>query len=163
MERIQKIILISIISIAAISWVLSKDQPDMMVAMMNYNPVAISLFTISWTIGMTAMMFPAITPMVLLYNRLIKRSNSSSDGGDDDTVGKGMASSQYSVFVERGDDDADKTIKKPKRSSLSSLSFFTSSVNIILFVGSYLLVWAVTGIVLLLIWSIPVNYFFYAY
>jgi len=39
MDRIQKIIFISIISIAAISWVLSKDQPDMMVAMMNYNPV----------------------------------------------------------------------------------------------------------------------------
>ena len=52
MHRIQKIILISIISIAAISWILSKDQPDTMTAMMNYNPVAISLFTISWTIGM---------------------------------------------------------------------------------------------------------------
>jgi predicted metal-binding membrane protein len=157
MDRIQKIILISIISIAAISWALSKDQPDMMAAMMNYNPVAISLFTISWTVGMAAMMFPAITPMVLFYNRLIKRSNSSSDE-DDDTVGKGMASSQYSIFVEHGDDDASKTTKKPKRSS-SSLSFFTSSVNMIFFVGSYLLVWAVTGIVLLLIWSIPVNYF----
>jgi predicted metal-binding membrane protein len=159
MDRIQKIILISIISIAAISWVLSKDQPDMMAAMMNYNPVAISLFTLSWTIGMTAMMFPAITPMVLLYTRLIKRSNNSSDG-DDDTVGKGMASSQYSIFVDHGDDDADKTTKKTKRSSLPSLSIFTSSVNMIFFVGSYLLVWAVTGIVLLLIWSIPVNYAF---
>jgi hypothetical protein len=97
MDRIQRIILISIISIAAISWVLSKDQPDMMAAMMNYNPLAISLFTISWTIGMAAMMFPAITPMVLLYNRLIKPSNSSSD----DSVDKGMASSQYSIFVKR--------------------------------------------------------------
>jgi hypothetical protein len=126
---------------------LSKDQPDMMAAMMNYNPVAISLFTISWTIGMAAMMFPAITSMVLLYIRLIKRSNSGSDGYDD-TIGKGMASSQYSIFVERGGDDACKTTKKPKRSSLSSLSFFTSSVSIIFFVGSYLLVWAVTGIVL---------------
>src|SRR5215472_13834953 len=135
MDRIQKIIIISIISIAAISWVLSKDQPDMMPAMMNYNPVAISLFTISWTIGMAAMMFPAITPMVLLYSRLIKRGNSSSDG-DDDTVGKGMASSQYSIFVEPGDGDADKTTKKAKRSSLPSLSIFTSSVNIIFFIGS---------------------------
>ena len=148
MDRIQKIILISIISIAVISWVLSKDQPDMMVAMMNYNPVAISLFAISWTIGMTAMMFPAITPMVLLYTRLIKSSNSTSD-----TVGKGTASSQYSIFVEHGDDDADKTTKRAKRSSL--LSVFTSSVNIIFFVGSYLLVWAVTGIALLLIWIQP--------
>jgi predicted metal-binding membrane protein len=159
MDRIQKIILISIISIAAISWVLSKDQPDMMADMMNYNPVAISLFTTSWTIGMAAMMFPAITPMVLLYTRLIKRGNSSSDG-DDDTVGKDMASSQYSIFVEHGDDDIGKPTKKAKRSSLPSLSFFTSSVNIIFFVASYVLVWAVTGIVLLLIWSIPVNYFF---
>ena len=153
MDRIKKVILISIISIAAISWVLSKDQPDMMVAMMNYNPVAISLFAISWTIGMAAMMFPAITPMVLIYTRLIKRSNSSSDG---DTAGKGTASSQYSIFVEHGDDDADKTTKRAKRSSL--LSVFTSTVEIIFFVGSYLLIWAVTGIVLLLIWSIPSNY-----
>jgi len=123
--------------------------------MMNYNPVAVLLFAISWTIGMTAMMFPAIAPMVLLYTRLIKRSNSSSDG---DTVGKGTASSQYSIFAEHGDDDASKTTKRAKRSSL--LSVFTSSVNIIFFVGSYLLVWAVTGIVLLLIWSIPANYLF---
>jgi predicted metal-binding membrane protein len=148
MDRIQKIILISIISIAVISWMLSKNQPDMMVAMMNYNPVAISLFAISWTIGMAAMMFPAITPMVLLYTRLI--GNSSSD-----TVGKDTTSSQYSIFAEHSDDDADKTTKRAKRSSL--LSVFTS-VNIIFFVGSYLLVWAVTGIVLLLIWSIPANY-----
>ena len=97
MDRIQKIILISIISIAAISWILSKDQPDMMMAMMNYNPVAISLFTISWTIGMTAMMFPAMVPMVLLYNRLTKRSNNSSNG--DNTIGKGINSSESSVFA----------------------------------------------------------------
>jgi hypothetical protein len=107
--------------------VLSKDQPDIMAAMMNYNPITISLFTISRTIGMAAMMFPAIIPMVLLYTRLIKRSNSSS-AGDDDTFGKGMASSQYSIFVERGDDDPGKGTKK--KSSLSSLSFFTSSVKL---------------------------------
>src|SRR5919201_4213377 len=108
MDRIQKIILISIISIAAISWILLKDQPDMTTAMMNYNPVAISLFTISWTIGMAAMMFPAITPMVLLYIRLAQRSNIGNDGN---TVGKGIDSSQSSVFVERDDDD-EKTSKR---------------------------------------------------
>ena len=137
----------------------------MMTAMMNYNPVAISLFTISWTIGMAAMMFPAITPMVLLYSRLIKNSSSSGSSNSDNTAGKGIDSSQSSVFVERDDDD-DKTTKREKRENrLSSttsaiLSIFTSSVNIIVFVGSYLLVWVITGIVLLLAWSIPVNYFF---
>lgn len=165
MHRIQKIILISIISIAAISWILSKDQPDMMTAMMNYNPVAISLFTISWTIGMAAMMFPAITPMVLLYSRLIKNGSSgSSSSNSGNTDGKDINSSQSSVFVEPDDDDDDdKTAKREnKLSSITSsiLSIFTSSVNIIFFVCSYLLVWAITGIVLLLAWSIPVNYFF---
>ena len=67
-----------------------------------------------------------------------------------------MAPSQYSIF----DGDAGKTTKEAQRSSLSLLRIFTGSVNIIFFVGSYLLVWAVTGIVFLLIWSIPVNYFF---
>ena len=130
MNNIEKVILFSLITSSALGWVITKSQPDMMDAMMTVNPVSISLFTYSWTVGMAAMMFPAITPMVLLYTRLIKRSNSSSDG-DDDTVDKGTASSQYSIFVERGDDDAGKTIKRAKRSSL--LSVFTSSVNIIFF------------------------------
>ncbi|MGA9842157.1 MAG: DUF2182 domain-containing protein [Nitrososphaeraceae archaeon] len=158
MDRIQKIILISIISIAGISWIVSKDQPDMMMAMMNYNPIAISLFTISWTIGMAAMMFPAIAPMVLLYNRLIK--NNSANGGGGNTRGKGVSPSQTSVFVER-DNENDNIAKREKRTSLSSLSLsnLTSSINITFFVGSYLLVWAITGVVLLLTWSIPINYF----
>ena len=115
---------------------------------------------------MAAMMFPAITPMVLLYNRLIKRSDSSRNDDDDNAVDKGLASSQSSVFVEPGDDDDNKAVRRAKRSSLSlSLSLpllpiFTSSVKIIFFVGSYLLVWTITGIVLLLTWYIRVNYFF---
>jgi predicted metal-binding membrane protein len=156
MDRIPKIILISIISVAVISWILSKDQPDMMTATMNYNPIAISLFTISWTIGMAAMMFPAITPMVLLYNRLIKRSNDGSSNSDNN-IDKGINSSQSSVFVECDDND-DKTSERENRTTTSSN--FTSSVNISFFVGSYLLVWAIAGIMLLLTWSIPANYFF---
>ncbi len=154
------VILISIISIAAISWLLSRQQPDMMSVMMYYDPIAISLFTISWTIGMVAMMFPAITPMVLLYNKLINHSNSgsgsSSGSTSDEAVRMGVNSSQSSTFSEHNND----TARPEKRLSLSSLSAFTNSVIIIFFVGSYLLVWAVTGIVLLLAWSIPVNYFF---
>ena len=104
MDRIQKIILISIISIATISWILSIDQPDMMAAMMNYNPVAISLFTISWTIGMAAMMFPAIVPMVLLYNRLVKNNGGGSNSdGCNNALGTDISPSQTSVFAERDD------------------------------------------------------------
>jgi predicted metal-binding membrane protein len=155
MDRIQKIILISIIYIAAISWVLSKDQPHMIMITMNYNPIAISLFTISWTIGMAAMMFPAIAPMVLLYNRLTKHSNDSSNSGN--TIGKHTNSSQSSVFAEHDDD---KTFERKNRQTTMLSSNFTSSINVSFFIGSYLLVWSITGIVLLLTWSIPANYFF---
>jgi predicted metal-binding membrane protein len=50
---------------------ISAVQPDMMSLMMTYNPISISLFTASWTVGMASMMFPTIVPMVLLYNKLI--------------------------------------------------------------------------------------------
>ena len=50
------------------------------------NPEALSLFTVIWTAGMAAMMFPAISPMVLLYDRMIKNksnneASSSKKGG----------------------------------------------------------------------------------
>ena len=75
MDKIQKILLLSLILTSALAWVISKDQPDMMKAMMSFDPLAILIFTSSWTVGMAAMMFPAISPMVLLYHRLIKKDD----------------------------------------------------------------------------------------
>ena len=45
--------------------------------MMFHNPAALSLFTVIWTAGMAAMMFPAISPMVLLYDRMIKNKSNN--------------------------------------------------------------------------------------
>jgi energy-converting hydrogenase Eha subunit C len=50
MDKLQKVILFSLISISAIAWVISKDQPDMMKAMMTLDPISILLFTASWTV-----------------------------------------------------------------------------------------------------------------
>jgi predicted metal-binding membrane protein len=146
MDRIQKIILISILSIAGICWVFSIDQPDMMKDMMRaimlYDPISISLFTITWTVGMAAMMFPSITPMVLHYNKLIKTGSDDSDN-----TGEYMSS-----LVVEGND----TPRRKNRSLL--LPIFHGSLNVI-FVGSYLAIWAIIGIALLLAWSIPMNNF----
>jgi len=129
---------------------MSKDQPDMMKAMMTYDSIAIALFTVSWTTGMAAMMFPAISPMVLLYNRLIKNDNSDSiSNGKDKQV-----LSSTSIVIEGKNDNAnldDEDVDKRP----SSYYFF----KMILFVGSYLTVWALTGLVLLLAWSVPMNSF----
>jgi predicted metal-binding membrane protein len=132
MDRVQKVVVISLVATSALAWIASINQPDMMVAMTTYNPLSISLFSASWTAGMAAMMFPAITPMVLMYNRLVINTKNTSDN-------------QSSVTVQEEHQQRDK----------SSSSF--PSLRVILFVGSYLLVWALTGIVLLLGWSAVMN------
>ena len=123
MDNLQKKLLVSLISISALSWVVGRAyQVDMMSAMMApFNPLAISLFVAVWTAGMAAMMFPAISPVVLLYNRLVRNNNDNS-----------------ATLVEEGDSG-----RYP--------------VKMVLFIGSYLAVWSLTGLALLLIWGIPVN------
>jgi len=103
-------------------------QPDMKMAMTTYNPLAISLFTASWTVGMAAMMFPAITPMVMLYGAFV-------------TNKEGM-STQGSVTVQA---------KSPSK------IFSIRSFKVFLFIASYLMIWALTGIGLLLGWSVVMN------
>jgi predicted metal-binding membrane protein len=120
MDKLQKIIVVLLLSTAGLSWLLSATQPDMMNLMMTYNPVLVLLFTASWTAGMAAMMFPAIVPMVLLYNRLI-------------------------------------TNKPSQSSTLITEGKFSHTFKMILFVGMYLIIWALTGIALLLGWSVPMN------
>ena len=117
MDKAQKIILLSLIIISAINWVILKDQSDME-SMMTIVPLTILLFTATWTAGMAAMMLPAISPMVLLYNKLIKTNN-----GETEITGY-------------------------------------HPVQMVLFVGSYLAVWALTGIVLFLGWSVLNANFF---
>jgi len=120
MIKLQKIILVSLLSTAGISWLLSTYQPDMMNTMNTYNPILIALFTATWTAGMAAMMFPAIVPMVLLYNKLVTNRQSESS----------------------------EVIIQPKSSHF---------LKVILFIGMYLVVWTLTGIGLLLGWSVPMN------
>ena len=152
MNKLQKIIVLTLVSTSALAWVMSKDQPDMMKAMMTYDSIAIALFTVSWTTGMAAMMFPAISPMVLLYNRLIKNNDNNADrisNGKDKQV---LSSS--SVVIEGKNDNANSDNEAVDKQP-SSYYF----IKMILFVGSYLAIWALTGLVLLLAWSVPMNSF----
>lgn len=119
MNKLQKIILVSLVSISGISWFLSTNQPDMMNIMITYNPILLGLFTASWTTGMAAMMFPAIVPMVLLYNKL--------------------------------------TTNEQSISSVETLEAKFPTLKVIVFVGMYLVIWTLTGLGLLLAWSIPMN------
>jgi hypothetical protein len=83
LDKIQKTIFVSIVFITVAAWLFSIERPDMMEAMMALNPMAVTIFVSSWTIGMAAMMFPAIVPLVLLYNRML----SNSQNGNNDAYG----------------------------------------------------------------------------
>ena len=138
MDKAQNAVAASLIATSALAWIASINQPDMMIAMVamtTYNPLSISLFTASWTTGMAAMMFPAIIPMVLMYNRFV-------------TNRKNNRVNYSSVTIQEE--------KEGKATSSSSTTSFPS-LRTILFVGSYLIVWALTGIVLLLGWSTVMN------
>jgi predicted metal-binding membrane protein len=154
MNTIHVILIFLLVFISSIMWIVSSQQYDTMMSsmMMFYNPVGLSLFTLIWTAGMAAMMFPAIAPMVLLYDRLIKSNNISSNNGASGIRKKRKSSS--SPIVGKEEEEQRQGIRK-KSSSLSLYPF-----KIILFVGSYLAVWALTGIAILIGWSIPINYFF---
>ncbi len=136
LNKVQKIILIFLILTSAVSWLFLSRQSGadnnnvMMRAMMLYDPVAISLFAASWTVGMAAMMFPAITPMALLYNRLIGGAAQRKKQTDENLMAE----------------------VKPKYGNKKS-----ATIKLTLFVTCYLVVWALTGVALLLGWSIPLN------
>jgi predicted metal-binding membrane protein len=103
---------------------------------------------------MAAMMFPAIIPMVLLYNRMI--------GGKNNNNAKRTSASSTSLVIERDSDLNSSDVNtgrknKHKKKKKKLLSSSLPSLKISLFVSCYLLVWAATGIVLLLAWSIPTN------
>ena len=120
MRRLEKLLVIALVGTSGLGWAASQVfQIEMMSAMAEPNDaIKISVFVAVWTAGMAAMMFPAISPMVLLYNRL----------------SKGGGKSQSVVVEETGN-----TIL---------------GVRMILFIGSYLAVWSLTGIALLLAWSL---------
>jgi predicted metal-binding membrane protein len=121
MDKLQKVLLISLISISAAAWAASSAlQVNMINAMMApYSALSVSLFVAVWTTGMAAMMFPAISPIVLLYNRLVKNGQCGA------------------------------TLMVEDRGRYSS--------RMVLFVGCYLAVWALTGLALLLGWSLLLN------
>jgi predicted metal-binding membrane protein len=156
LNRIRKSLVTSLILVSAITWIVSIQQYDTMMSsmMMFYNPVALSLFTGVWTVGMAAMMFPAILPMVLLYDRLIRSNKGSVSSSDTKQIEKER---KTSVIVNKKEHGKAKKL-------LFSISFFLSfssySLKMVLFVASYLVVWAITGIAILIGWSITMNYFF---
>jgi predicted metal-binding membrane protein len=156
MNRIQKILIFSLIFISAIMWLVSVQQYDTMMStmMMFYNPIALSIFTLIWVTGMAAMMFPAISPMVLLYDTLIKSNNNSR-------VNRRVKEEKSSLIVDKEKENEEEKEEVKKLSSLLAFLRWPSySLKIILFVGSYLAIWAFTGIVLLIAWSVPMNYIF---
>jgi predicted metal-binding membrane protein len=146
------VIIAIVISITLLTWLVSIWQYDaMMFSMMTFyhNPAALSLFVILWTAGMTAMMFPAIVPMILVFNRLVNMNNATSNNPDNSNSNGQMA------YHSSSNDGMEYSAAEGKSNTFHRLRNIlqSKSPNIILFVSAYLAIWALTGVILLVGWS----------
>ena len=77
-----------LISLAAVSWAATYYLMPLMTSagmgMMgvssiasSLSPTSVGLFELVWTVGMVAMMFPAIVPVVVFYNRTVSRAEAN--------------------------------------------------------------------------------------
>src|SRR4051794_4126156 len=140
------IIIVTAISISAVTWLVSMWQYNAMMSsmiMFHTDLAALSLFVVIWTAGMAAMMFPAIIPMILVYNRLIDSNNTGRNFGNSNR------NSQMTYHKSNDDHDenenANNEILNPMKegrdkSTIRSLrhTFQTRSYNTMAFVSSYL-------------------------
>jgi predicted metal-binding membrane protein len=147
------VIIAIVTSISFLTWLVSIWQYDtMMLSMMTfyYNSAALSSFVVIWTAGMAAMMFPAIVPMILVFNRLINTNNAPSNNlGNSDTNSQ-MAyhrNSNYGIGYPEGGVNKSNIIHR-LRNTLQS-----KPVDITVFVSAYFVIWALTGLVLVVGWS----------
>jgi hypothetical protein len=87
-----------------------------------------------------------------LYNRLIKNNDNNADSMSNEKDKQVLSST--SIVIEGKNDNANSDNEVVDKQP-SSYYF----IKMILFVGSYLAIWALTGLVLLLAWSVPMNSF----
>lgn len=157
MDSTRLIMINSLVFVSIIMWIISVLHYDTMMStmMMFQDPISLSIFTVIWTSGMAAMMFPAILPMVLLYDRLIKTNNSPS--GDTTPPLKKLGGKEPSLALDKANTETNE--EKKRKIVLFPGSFWSPySLKMFLFIGSYLSVWALTGIALLIGWSVTMSY-----
>jgi predicted metal-binding membrane protein len=158
MDRIHLILILSLVFVSIIMWIISVQHYDTMMStmMMFQDPISLSIFTVIWTAGMAAMMFPAISPMVILYDRLIKTNNNSGSDVATSTLKKKGGKKPSLTF----DKDNLEIHEEKKRKIVLFLGSIRSpyTLKMLLFIGSYLSVWSLTGIALLIGWSISISY-----
>jgi predicted metal-binding membrane protein len=147
------VIIAIVTSISLLTWLVSIRQYDtMMLSMMTfyYNPAALSSFVVIWTAGMAAMMFPAIVPVILVFNRLINTKNAPSNNPGNSNTNSEMAyhrSSNDAIGYPGGGENKSNIIHRLRSTCQSK------PVDISIFVSAYLAIWALTGLVLLVGWS----------
>jgi predicted metal-binding membrane protein len=171
MKKSTFIIIIFLVSISASSWLISIRQYDTMMSsmMMFYNSlVALSLFVMIWTVGMAAMMFPAIIPMILFYNRLIDNNSNNSNINSNRNTGthhnnQTLHHRNRDIRNDSNNNDNWNIIKenenKTNKNMIHNLRYIlqSKSYQISLFISSYLAIWALTGISLFIGWSVVLD------
>lgn len=116
----QLAVALGLLTVASVSWWLSFGQQTGMMSMAAFppDPIELTLFASSWTIGMIAMMFPTTIPMMLLFLHVGKAATPEIRAGGGPTMTKAG-----------------------------------------LFIGSYLFVWVMVGVIIYLALGVVSSFF----
>ena len=87
LERVQLILLGTLLALAAVAWIVTWDRMGGMESMPGMGLGGLGFYATVWVVMMAAMMFPSVAPTVLMYNRLRVGHRARGKGAPADATG----------------------------------------------------------------------------
>jgi predicted metal-binding membrane protein len=80
LDRAQLVLLGALLALAVVAWLVTNERMGGMESMPGMDLGALGFFVTVWVVMMVAMMFPAVAPTVLAYERLRERHRARGEG-----------------------------------------------------------------------------------
>ena len=80
LDRAQFVLLGALLALAVVAWLVTKERMGTMESMPGMGLGALGYFVTVWVVMMVAMMFPAVAPTVLTYDRLREGHRARGEG-----------------------------------------------------------------------------------
>ena len=80
LDRAQLVLLGALLALAVVAWLVTKERMGTMESMPGMGLGALGFFVTVWVVMMVAMMFPAVAPTVLTYDRLREGHRARGEG-----------------------------------------------------------------------------------
>ena len=86
LDRAQFVLLAALLALAVVAWLVTNERMGAMESMPGMGLGALGFFVTVWVVMMVAMMFPAVAPTVLTYDRLREGHRARGEGAVGDAT-----------------------------------------------------------------------------